>query len=94
MTYRVTQKEIESIARISQLELTDVEIDDLTPQIEQFLAYTRRNSLMTPPEGYHLHKNVNVFRLDEPQACDAEPILQRAPQREGSFFVVPVIIGS
>jgi aspartyl/glutamyl-tRNA(Asn/Gln) amidotransferase C subunit len=97
MTY-ISREEIAAVARGSQLEILSSEIEPLIQQIQDVLTYAARVTQiatdLSPESAQHAvtTKNINVFRADYVQSCDAELLLERAPEREGTFFVVPVIL--
>lgn len=91
MTY-ISREEVIKIAHGSQLEMLEHEIDPFTQQIQNVLTYAARVTAIAASCQDLSSKNVNVFRCDVIVSSDAETILQRAPEREGDFFVVPVIL--
>jgi len=91
----ISHKEILAIAHNSQLDILESELDVLTHHIADVLTYAQRvKDIAATTEITHCNsKNNNVFRCDVvASTVDAESLLQRAPEREGSFFVVPVIL--
>jgi len=90
---KISRQEVLDIARVSNLDIQPNEIDSLLKQLEQVLSYTERVK-----EVAHVHiiqsKNCNVFREDTIGAHNAEILLEQAPEREGDFFVVPLILES
>lgn len=88
----ISREEVIKIAHGSQLEMLEHEIDPFTQQIQNVLTYAARVTVIATHSQDLSLKNINVFRSDVVAPCDAEIILQRAPEREGDFFVVPVIL--
>jgi len=88
----LSREEILKVARGSQLETLEHEIDPLIAQIQDVLTYAQRVKTVATDIQESSTKNVNVYRPDAIIACDAETILKRAPEREGDFFVVPMIL--
>ncbi len=88
----ITREKIMAIARQSQLEVFDNEIDQLTEKIQEVVAYTERVKNITTDTNITSAKNINVFREDSIIVSDAQKLLEAAPAREGDFFVVPMIL--
>lgn len=91
---KVTREEILKIARISKLDIHKDEIESLILQIEQVLSYAERVKEVAADVQEPSTKNVNIFREDVIVRTDNEPILAQAPEREGNYFVVPMILES
>ena len=91
---KVTREEILKIARMSQLNVHKDEIEPLILQTEQVLSYAERVKEVAADVQEPSTKNVNVFREDVIVRTDNEPILAQAPEREGNYFVVPMILES
>ena len=88
--------DIEHIAKLARLRLTDAEKETFTKQMETIVEYIEKlNELDT--EGVEPTSHVlplgNAFRRDEvdPSPAVAE-ILAAAPQRQGRYYKVPRII--
>lgn len=88
----ITKEEVEKIARLSHIELSESEIIQAQKHLEAVLGYAARVQDIAKDIDIALLKNENVERKDIVQPYDTEPILAQAPEREGDFFVVPVII--
>lgn len=89
---KVTREEILKIAQMSQLDIQKDEIEPLMSQVEQVLNYAERVKEIATQIQEQPDKNVNVFREDVIVRTDNEPILAQAPEREGNYFVVPMIL--
>jgi len=93
---KIQRIEVEQVARLARLALQDDELEALTGQMDQLLAYVEKlNELDT--EGIiptaHAVPMENAFRADEIKASiGTEKALSNAPQREESCFVVPKVI--
>lgn len=90
----ITREEVLKIARISNLGLTDDEMQSLVEQLKQVLSYAQRVNEVAADIEEPSVKAVNVFREDVVVKKDPELILAQAPEREGDFFVVPAILES
>lgn len=92
----ISRKEVEYIANLARLELSEEEIEHFQGQLEGILGYidklkTVDISGMVPMA--HVLDIKNVFRQDIiGKSIDVEKVLERAPQREGNFFIVPKVI--
>ncbi len=93
---KITREEVVHVARLSRLALEPAEIDALTGQMDQLLAYVEKlNELDT--EGIvptaHAVPMENAFRADEVKpSIGLVRALQNAPQSEDGCFVVPKVI--
>jgi len=88
----ITKEEVEKIARLSHIELTEQEIITATKHLEAVLSYAARVQDIAKDINVSILKNNNIERDDIIFSTDPQPILAQAPEREGDFFVVPVII--
>jgi aspartyl-tRNA(Asn)/glutamyl-tRNA(Gln) amidotransferase subunit C len=92
----IERKDVEHVARLARLALTDAELEKMRDQLNGILAYIEKlNALET--EGVeptsHAVPLVNVMRDDEPGPClPRDEALANAPERAGEFFRVPRII--
>lgn len=88
----ITKEEIKKIAAISNIILHEHEIEPLQEQLTQVLAYAQRVVDVSGDAQDIGIVPINVTRPDVPNPFDAERILAQAPEREGDYFVVPIII--
>ena len=95
---KITRKEVEYVARLARLELSDEEKEQFTGQLESILEYidqlNRLDTSGVPPTS-HVLALKNVWRedvLDESSGELRERILSNAPEREGDFFKVKKVI--
>ena len=88
----ITREEIEKIARLSHIELSEEEIVHAQKHLESVLAYAARVADVAKDIEVSSFKNINVEREDVILPWDSQTILAQAPEREGDFFVVPAII--
>ena len=92
----IERKDVEHVARLARLALTDAEIEKMREQLNGILAYIEKlNALQT--EGVeptsHAVPMLNVMRDDAPGPClPRDEALANAPDRAGEFFRVPRII--
>jgi aspartyl-tRNA(Asn)/glutamyl-tRNA(Gln) amidotransferase subunit C len=91
---QITKEEVEKIARLSHIELTEQEIINAMKHLEAVLSYAARVQDIAQDIDAPIQKNRNIERDDVVIPTDPQTILAQAPEREGDFFVVPVIIES
>ncbi len=94
---RVSRADVEHVATLSRLALTDDEIEQLTGELAAILDYAAEVSALdtadVPPTAHPLPL-VNVFRPDEPRpGLDRDEVLAEAPEAEDGQFRVPRILG-
>jgi aspartyl-tRNA(Asn)/glutamyl-tRNA(Gln) amidotransferase subunit C len=92
MAQLITKEEVEKIARLSHIELSETEILSTMQHIDAVLKYAARVQEIAKDVNIPSLKNSNIEREDVIIPTDAQTILAQAPEREGDFFVVPVII--
>ena len=96
-TERITRADVEHVAHLARLALTEPEIEDLTVQLAGILEYAAQVSaldLAEVPPTAHPFPLVNVFRPDEPRpGVDRDEVLAQAPASENGRFRVPRILG-
>ena len=98
MTVKITKKDVEYVARLARLALSDEEKERYTAQLESILEYIDKlNKADTAdvPVTTHVLSLSNVWREDgaEPDRLGSpDDILKNAPEAEGSFFKVKKII--
>jgi aspartyl-tRNA(Asn)/glutamyl-tRNA(Gln) amidotransferase subunit C len=93
---KITRREVEHVARLARLELTEDEKETMTRQLDSILGYMEKlNELDTSQvePTSHVIPMVNVMREDEVRpSLSPEDALANAPDREDAFFRVPRII--
>ncbi|MDX2493359.1 MAG: Asp-tRNA(Asn)/Glu-tRNA(Gln) amidotransferase subunit GatC [Desulfuromusa sp.] len=93
---KISQKDVEHVARLARLTVAPEELETLTGQMDAILGYVDKlNELDT--EGIepmaHAVPMSNAFREDEINpAIGIERALQNAPQDEDRYFKVPKVI--
>jgi aspartyl-tRNA(Asn)/glutamyl-tRNA(Gln) amidotransferase subunit C len=92
----LTRQEVEHVALLARLALSEEEKEMYTRQLRDILEYAARlNELDTTdvPPTSHVLPLSNVFREDEVgEHLAPEEVLANAPEREGGFFKVPRIV--
>ena len=89
---KITKEEGLKIARMSHIGLRDAELNPLIDQLEGVLSYAERVAQIASGEQEQSTKLVNVMRDDRVVPFDCAVILDRAPEREGNYFVVHAIL--
>ena len=93
---KITAKEVEYVAKLARLKLTDQEKELFTNQLDSILEYmeklTELDTENVPPTS-HVLPLKNVMRQDESRDSHLqEEMLSNAPERDDNFFSVPRII--
>lgn len=88
--------EVEHVALLSRLDLSDEEKRMYAEQLSSILEYAgmldELDTTNVPPTAHVLPLN-NVFREDrEGEHLPLDKAMQNAPDREGKFFKVPRIV--
>jgi aspartyl-tRNA(Asn)/glutamyl-tRNA(Gln) amidotransferase subunit C len=94
---RITRADVEHVAQLARLALTDEEITSLTGELAAILDYAAEVSALDT-EGVeptaHPLPLVNVLRPDEVRPClERDEVLAAAPAVEDGRFRVPRILG-
>lgn len=92
----LTPEEVEHVALLGRLKLTEEESARFTTQLNSILEYFEQlqqiDTAGVPPMS-HAVEITNVFREDEPRpALTPAEALQNAPDREEDYFQVPRVI--
>ncbi len=93
---KITKQEVEHVAKLARLELSDQEKEKLADQLSNILSYVEKlNELDTrgvEPTSHVLDIN-NVMREDVPEeSLPQERALLNAPDRAAGHYKVPKII--
>jgi aspartyl-tRNA(Asn)/glutamyl-tRNA(Gln) amidotransferase subunit C len=93
---RISLHDVQHVARLARLELSETELARMRVEMEAILAYMDKlRSLDTSgvEPTSHAVPLRNVMRADEPHASSPrDDMLANAPDRAGDFFRVPRII--
>ncbi len=92
----ITKQEVEKVAKLARLELTDSEKAAFTKQLSQILTHVETlkqyDTVGVEPTATVLGQ-VNVFRSDSVKpSLSVEHAVANAPESVDGFFVVPKII--
>lgn len=94
---RITSEDVEHVARLARLALTDDEVTLFSEQLSVILEHAARVSALptdgVPPSTHPLPLR-NVFRSDEvAPSLDRGEVLEQAPEAEDDRIRVPRILG-
>lgn len=93
----LTRADVEKVSLLARLKLAPTELDTLTAQLGQIVAYVEQlNELNT--DGVepmaHAVEVFNVFRDDEPRpSLPRKQALGNAPRQDGECYLVPAVLG-
>ena len=89
----LTKEEVEHIAELAKIELTESEKGLFRDQLERVLDYFKKIDeldLKDVEPTTHVIGASNVFRDDEPRpSLPPEDVLKNAPEKEGRYFKAP-----
>jgi len=93
---KLTREEVEHIAELAKLGLTDEEVELFSEQLSAILEYAeilnRLDTEAIPPTAQVIEQR-NVMRSDAPRPClPPEKVLANAPERENGYFRVQVVL--
>jgi aspartyl-tRNA(Asn)/glutamyl-tRNA(Gln) amidotransferase subunit C len=93
---KITQQEVENVARLARLDLADQEVEQMTRQLDTILSYVAKlDELNTDGIAVPTHTQsvTNAFRDDEVrESLPRDKALANGPKQNGEAFVVPKII--
>ena len=92
----ISRQDVEHVARLSRLALTDAELERMREQLSGILAYIDKlralDTASVEPTS-HAVPLVNVMRDDETRPClSQDEALANVPERSGEYVRVPKII--
>lgn len=93
---RINKEEVEHVAKLARLEITEAEKEAFSQQLSAILTYVEQlrtvETTGIEPTATVVEQ-ANVFREDRVQASlPVEQALSNAPESEEGYFVVPKII--
>jgi aspartyl-tRNA(Asn)/glutamyl-tRNA(Gln) amidotransferase subunit C len=86
------KEELLKIAELSALKLSEQEVPLFVNQIKQVLDYINQIQQVPLTTQAEQVRNVNIMRADVAHPTNYKPVLEQAPQKESSFFIVPKIM--
>jgi aspartyl-tRNA(Asn)/glutamyl-tRNA(Gln) amidotransferase subunit C len=93
----IARTEVEKVARLARLQLSDDELDRMTDQLGEILGYiellSELDTSSVEPMAHALDV-ANVFRDDVVQSSlPREAALANAPRSDGQCYLVPAVLG-
>lgn len=93
----LTKEQVEKVAQLARLSLTDEEIERFRGQLSGILGYIDKLRALdvsgVPPTTHAVQVTTTPLRPDEVgPSLPTESALANAPAREGPFFLVPRIL--
>ena len=93
----LTRQEVEKVSLLARLRLTSDELDRMTVQLGQIVAYVESLSELdtesVEPMAHALDV-ANVFAADELRpSLSREEALANAPHHDREFYLVPAVLG-
>jgi aspartyl-tRNA(Asn)/glutamyl-tRNA(Gln) amidotransferase subunit C len=93
----LTRQEVEKVSLLARLRLTSDELDRMTVQMGQIVAYVESLSELdtesVEPMAHALDVS-NVFAADELRpSLSREEALANAPHHDREFYLVPAVLG-
>src|SRR5574341_1467097 len=93
----ISREEVEHIAKLARLQLTEDEIKRFQIELGKILEYfdqLKKLDTENVPPMTHAVPIENVFREDQIQpSLSVEETLQNAPEKKDSYFQVPKVVG-
>jgi aspartyl-tRNA(Asn)/glutamyl-tRNA(Gln) amidotransferase subunit C len=94
---RITPEEVEHIAHLSRIEITEEDKQSFTVELGRIIEYVdklREVDVTGVDPTFRTAPIFNVFREDIPaESFSSEEILSNAPEKEGGYFKMPRILG-
>jgi len=93
---KVSKEELLHIAKLSDLNIRDDEVEEYLKNLDDILSYT--DVIQNAPidelsETIGANDNYNVFRKDEIKMFDdRDALLENAPEKERDMFKIPKVI--
>ncbi len=93
----LTRQDVEKVSLLARLQLTPAELDLMTEQMGQIVAYVESlselNTENVEPMAHALDV-ANVFAADELwDSLPREAALANAPHHDREFYLVPAVLG-
>ena len=93
----ISRAQVEKVALLARLELSDAELGKMTTQLAQIVEYVEilgeLDTEEIPPMAHPLDLR-NVFSPDQVRpSLDRRDALQNAPAQDGQCYLVPPVLG-
>ena len=94
----IDSKDVQKIAHLARLEITDGEEQQFTTQLNSILEYFDQLSELDTTDVLPMTRAIELSNIVRSDASilfgDREALLNEAPQAEGDFFRVPQILNT
>ncbi len=92
----ITSADVDKIAKLAKLDLSEDEREKLTSQLSDIISYVEKLSKLDTKDVEplaHVNDLMNVFRKDEPRpSIEKEDVFKNSPQNDNEFFLVPKVL--
>ena len=93
----ITKKELQHLAKLAKLELSEDELEKLTPQLDSILEFVSQLDEVNTKGVVETHQTTglqNIYREDEIKPCENEKeIIESSPQKiRENCLVVPRVM--
>ena len=93
---KISKREVEHVAHLARLYLTDGELEKMTGQLDNILSYVDKLDQLDTSQvapTFHVFSVSNAFREDvEKKSLSQAEAVKNGPQHDGQMFQVPKII--
>ena len=93
---KITREEVEHVARLARLALSEEEREKMRAQLDAILTYVDKLNQLDTSQAEptsHVIPMTNIFREDKAgPSLSQEEALANAPDRQGALFRVPRIL--
>ena len=93
---KITREEVEHVAHLARLNLSDEELQKMTGQLDEILSYVAKLDELDTSEvapTTHAFAITNAFRTDTPHtSLDQKESLRNCAVKNDEAFIVPKII--
>lgn len=93
---KISKNEVEHVANLARLNLSDNELETMTGQLDNILSYVDKLEELDTSEvapTTHVFSVSNAFREDVvKESLNQSEAVKNGPQQNGEFFQVPKVI--
>jgi aspartyl-tRNA(Asn)/glutamyl-tRNA(Gln) amidotransferase subunit C len=93
---KITRKDVEHVAHLARLNLSDEELETMTGQLDTILSYVEKLEELDTDNVIptsHVFSVSNAFREDvEKESLTQKEAVKNGPQQNGEMFQVPRVI--
>ena len=92
MDISLSYQELDRLAKMSGIEISEQEKENFLRDIRLMLSYINEIDSLEVSDVLMTYKAINVFREDKIKPSESQLILQHAQKTSGPYFVVPKIL--